>query len=431
MSVNAVLKKEGISEIEQLSTLKVNLISNNIATKLCKAFPEHDFDKATLFVSLSRLSMYVADILDSLCMAKYLSENNSIYFNKNMDLNDLNTIALHECIHYLQESKNPFGKVSKLGLATFSKKPVGVALNEAAVQLMASEANGTPQDLVTYYNITLPSNSPTYYTLACVLLKQITYFTGTYPLYHSTLFSNDIFKNTFINKTSRTHFNIIQNNFDKLVGLEDSLNELTIMLQNIDDNITSIKTINKRIENKKEEILNLFLKTQNIIMTNCFNSEFKNVKTISELRTFKSRLYNYQHLIGTTPNYTFYKDFYYFTMNKLEQKEEYLQNNTYIPTKSTAMVLFETNEGILHFIKTFFRKLLKLPRMNKEHVGATISRPRADNIRPYVFLSWFRCANWANTCTSPTINTFIRINFVYFCTSTYTFNWTYFCTSST
>jgi len=370
MGLNATLKKEGISSIEQLPTLKINLISNNIATKLCTAFPEHGFDKATLFANLSRLTMYTADIPDSLCMAKYFSENNSIYFNKNLDLNDLDTIALHECIHYLQEEKNPFGKVHKLGLATFGKNPVGVALNEAAVQLMATDANKNKEDLVTYYNITLPSISPTYYALECVLLKQLAYFTGTYPLYHSTLFSNDIFKNTLINKTSKTLFNIIQSNFDKLVELEDSLNELTIMLQNSGDNLTPIKILNKRIELKKKEIFNLFLKTQNIIMTNCFNSEFKNIKSISELHTFKSRLYNYQHLIGIAPNYTFYKDFYYFTMNKLEEKEGYLQSHNYKSTATVAMVLFETNEGMFHFIKTFFRKLFKLPNVNKEKVNA-------------------------------------------------------------
>ncbi|MCL2860358.1 MAG: hypothetical protein FWF46_07410 [Oscillospiraceae bacterium] len=370
MELNAILKKEGISSIEQLSTLKVNIISNNIATKLCTAFPEHGFDKAILFANLSRLTMYLADIPDSLCMAKYFSENNFIYFNKNLDLNDLDTIALHECIHYLQEEQNPFGKVRRFGLATFGKNPVGIALNEAAVQLMAAEANGNKEDLVTYYNITLPSNSPTYYTLESVLLKQIAYFTGTYPLYHSTLFSNDIFKNTIINKTSKTLFNIIQNNFDKLVKLEDNLNELTIMLQNSDDNFTSLKTINKRIEIKKEEIFNLFLKTQNIIMTNCFNSEFKNIKTIAELRTFKAKLYNYQHLIGISPNYTFYKDFYCFTMNKLEEKEAYIQSHNYKQSISTAMVLFETNESIFHFMKTFFKKLFKLPSVNREKVDA-------------------------------------------------------------
>ena len=368
MGLNAILKREGISSVEQLPTLKVNLISNNIATKLCTAFPEHNFDKAKLFANLSRLTMYIADIPDSLCMAKYFSETNSIYFNKNLDLNDLDAIALHECIHYLQEEKNPFGKVYKLGLATFGKKQAGVALNEAAVQLMAAEANGNKEDLVTYYNITLSSSSPTYYTLECVLLRQIAYFTGTYPLYHSTLFSNDIFKNTFTNKTSKTLFNIIQKNFDKLVELEDSLNELTIMLQNSDDNLTSVKTINKRIEVKKEEIFNLFLKTQNIIMTNCFNSEFKNIRTISELRTFKSRLYNYQHLIGTTPAYTFYTDFYYFTMNKLEEKEGFLLAHNYKRSTSTAMVLFEADESVFRFMKMFFKKLFKIPRMKVEKI---------------------------------------------------------------
>ena len=38
------------------------------------------------------------------------------------------------------------------------------------------------------------------------------YFTGTYPLYHSAIYSNDIFKNTFIKKANKKVYNIIVRN---------------------------------------------------------------------------------------------------------------------------------------------------------------------------------------------------------------------------
>jgi len=363
MGIDSILKKEGITVVEKLPILKTNIISNNIATKLCEVFPEHNFDKQTLFVNLSRLNMYTAEMPYTSSMAKYFSINQSIYFNQNLNLDDLDTIAIHECLHFIQESNAKNQNTKNMGLTNLDSKHYSSSLNEAAVQLMASETNKTKEDLVTYYNLTLPTTSPTYYTLECALLKQISYFTGTYPLYHSTIYSNDIFKNTFIQKTSKHTYKIIEKNFNRLTELQDILSDLTNELQYSNANSTKIKSINIAINNKKDEIYNLFLKTQNIIMTNCFNNEFKNIKNIEDLKNFKSRVYNFQYLIATHKDYTFYRDFFYYTMNRIEQKEEYLEQNglVFLPSdKETALTLFKEKESVFSFITTFFSKLKKL-----------------------------------------------------------------------
>ena len=49
MATYAKLKKEGIEVIEKLDVMKVNTIANNIANKLCNAFPEHNLKKSDLF----------------------------------------------------------------------------------------------------------------------------------------------------------------------------------------------------------------------------------------------------------------------------------------------------------------------------------------------------------------------------------------------
>jgi len=366
MGIDSVLKKEGITVIEKLPILKTNIISNNIATKLCEVFPEHNFDKQTLFVNLSRLNMYVAEMPYTSSMAKYFSQNQSIYFNQKLNLDDLDTIAIHECLHFIQESNAKAQNLNRMGLTNLDSKHYSSALNEAAVQLMASEANNEKDDLVTYYNLTLPTTSPTYYTLECALLKQMSYFTGTYPLYHSTIYSNDIFKNTFIQKTNKRTYKIVENNLNKLVELQDILSDMTNELQYSNANSTKIKSINSAINNKKEEIFNLFLKTQNIIMTNCFNMEFKNIKTFDDLKHFKSRVYNFQYLIATHKDYTFYKDFFYYTMNKVEQKEEILEKNGLIllhEENESALVLFQEPKSVFSFMATFFSKLKKLALM--------------------------------------------------------------------
>ena len=49
-------------------------------------------------------------------------------------------MAMHECIHFIQEFRDTNNNLVKLGLYNPSSN-TGLAINEAAVQLMASEAN--------------------------------------------------------------------------------------------------------------------------------------------------------------------------------------------------------------------------------------------------------------------------------------------------
>ena len=363
MNINSILKKEGIVISKSLSILQTNILASSIAGKLVAAFPEHHFDKQELFSSLSRLDMYMAKMPAGLAKAKYVSFNHSIYFDESLSFEDIANIAIHECIHFLQERKDENENLERLGLAHFTGAISGTALNEAAVQLMASEASGVKKDVVTYYNISFPTISSSYYPLQCLLVSQMAYFTGTYPLFHSTLYSNDIFKNTFIAKSSASTYSLVEKYLDKLVELEDVLCALTHDLQDANDNIKKIKSITTAITAKKNEIMNLFFRLQNTIMANCFHKEFNLIRNLEDIKTFKNRLYQYQDMIGTAQDYTFYHDFYQRTMIKLEQKREHIEAHGDIllgESTSTALVLATRPHNIFTFIKTFFYALKKL-----------------------------------------------------------------------
>ena len=62
MSIENILKKEGISNIKPLDINKIKLIAKDIAIKLCLAFPEHDFDRQALYNSFCSLNMYTATL---------------------------------------------------------------------------------------------------------------------------------------------------------------------------------------------------------------------------------------------------------------------------------------------------------------------------------------------------------------------------------
>ena len=179
MSIESDLRKDGITVVAPLDTLSVNTIARDVAEKLCKAFPNQHFIFQNLFIALSRIPMYIADIPEGFAEATYFYKNSSMYFKQGLKLDEMEIFAVHEFIHYLQEIKDKKGRLLRLGLCDFDDiKACGMGLNEGAVQLMASKANNSEEEIVKYYGISLPTTSPSYYPVLCNLVKQMAYVAG-------------------------------------------------------------------------------------------------------------------------------------------------------------------------------------------------------------------------------------------------------------
>lgn len=366
MGTNSRLKKEGIEIVEQLDTLKVNTIAINIASKLCLAFPEHNLSKSDLFTSISRLNMFIAKMPSDSSGAKYFYKNNSIYFNQETDLDEMAKLAMHECIHFIQELKDSNNNLIKMGFYNCSFN-TGLGINEAAVQLMASEANMCSSTSETYYNVSLNTISPNYYPLECALVNQMAYFTGTYPLFHSTLNSNDVFKNTFILNSNKRAYNAIVKNLDLLLAYENDLNYFANELQYA-NKVNEIKLLNKLVVSKKNAITSIFFKTQNLIIESCFISEFNNIRSLNDIKDFKKKLYNFKNIMGSNESYTFYNEFYRKIMENLEAKKEQIETfgeiSLFEPSEN-SLVLVDNTKHALSFIYSFFGKVKKLFGFNK------------------------------------------------------------------
>lgn len=363
MNIDYLLKKEGITNIKELDANQIKTISKDLAIKLCLAFPEHDLDRQALYNSFCTLDMYTAIMPKDSSGAKYVANTSSIYFNESLDFSTIPEVAMHECIHFIQEGrlldKNDF-----IGLTSFAS---GLALNEAAVQLMASEANMSNITEEKYYGIILKTISPDYYPLECTLVNQITYFTGTYPLYHSVLNSNEIFKNTFITKFNKRVYNRISRQLDKLLHLEGELNCYINELGD-SEKVNDIKELNNIITEQKQNITKLFFNIQNFIIRNCFTCEFNNISTMEDLKELKYKLYNFKNLIGTAECYTFYNDFYCDLMNALENKKEEILKYGEISLfkqECTALTIVDQSREKFNFVRIFIKKLKKLFRLNK------------------------------------------------------------------
>lgn len=363
MSINYILKKEGITVVKPLETLEINKIALKIADILCSNFPEHNLKKSDLFSSISRLNMYIAKMPNDQAKAKYLYKNDTIYFSEDMDLEDLNTLAVHECIHFLQELKDKRGRVTRLGLYKLQGKSSGMGINEAAVQLMASKATNSELDSVLYYNMNFCTESPDYYPLETAIMRELTYFTGTYPLFHSVLYSNDVFKNTFIAKSNEKTYNQIEYNLDLLIHYQEELSTTMYELQNCSEteaSLSKMKNLSSKIEALKSVILRITLEIQNSIIYNCFNTEFNYIRDNDSLKAFQEHLYNFKDYLINTDGYNYYNQFYCDMMNRLEEKRELIKkygNIKFFEEANKDLMLLETPTYGIAFFKKLFSKL--------------------------------------------------------------------------
>lgn len=362
MNINSILRKEGIELKSQLDKSQVNRIATIISEKICDTFPEHNLNYNDIFSMLSTLDMFIAKMPADSTAATYFSKINAIYFSDTMDLENIDTLVIHECIHAIQEVKNSNGKLLKLGLYNFSSSK-GQGINEAAVQLMATKIANVQEDSVKYYNLDFHTPSPLFYPIETALIHQMAYFTGSYPLFHSTLYSNHIFKNTFIAKSNEKVYHTIENNFDLIIHHEELLSfsyaELAEYSQN-NANLNKIKKLNQKIDNLKNSILNLTLSTQNLIIESCFNSELDNIRDMASVKTFRQRLYDFNNLLFTTANYDFYSKFYYEMMNKLEEKEELINKHgvlNYLNDLQTDLLDLTKDQFGFNFFRRLFNKL--------------------------------------------------------------------------
>lgn len=219
-----------------------------------------------------------------------------------------------------------------------------------------------------YFDIFLNTNSPFYYPLECALVNQMTYFTGTFPFFHSILNSDDVFKNTFISQFNKKIYNTIVNKLDKLLHMETELACYVNELQ-YSEKIKNIKNLNQIITKQKSNISKLFYDIQNYIIENCFTCEFNNIRNAEDLSEFKFLLYNFKEIIGHNDNYTFYNNFYCNMMSNLETKKEEIEKfgelNLFENEVSTALAIIPKTRYAFRFANTFIRKLKKLFKSNK------------------------------------------------------------------
>lgn len=354
-------KLHGISNITEISAKDRHTISKKAVDLIYPVVSEFKISKEMLFNSLGKSNMYLADF-DDLSMGKYDYTTNSIYFSNDLDIANLDSSVIHEILHFFQAELTEDNFLIRMGLFKPSKlfRPEkGLGLNEASVQYIASTIVKEIPDHVKYYELELTTPSSNYYPIETAIIRQMCFFTGTYPLFFSTLFSTDLFEKTFKTITSEENYNYIEEKLTYIVQLQEKLSDVYSTIHTHNQAESKKISVLNNITNLKNKLRETVLDVQKIIYTSAFANELDKIETVQDIVNMKTLISNFEnYIINYEGDYSFeqFKDKINIELNnKLALIEAY--GNYSFALKARKDILNLPKIYSQSFIKTFFSKI--------------------------------------------------------------------------
>ena len=361
MSVKPNHKLNGIRNAVEISAKDRHTISKKAIDLIYPVISEFNISKEMLFNSLGKSNMYLADF-DDMSMGKYDYTTNSIYFSNELDITNLDSSVIHEILHFFQAELTENNFLVRMGLFEPSKlfrSEKGLGLNEASVQYLASIIAKEVPDHVRYYELELVTPSSNYYPLETAIVRQMCFFTGTYPLFFSTLFSTDLFEKTFKTITSVDNYNYIEKKLTEIVHLQKKLSNIYSHIHTHNQAESKKISVLNNITNLKNKLRETVLDVQKIIYTSAFANELDKVETVQDIVNIQTLISNFENYIISYENdYSFeqFKDKISVELNnKLALIEAY--GNYSFALKAKKDILNLPKIYSQSFFKTFFTKI--------------------------------------------------------------------------
>ena len=361
MSVKPNHKLNGIRNAVEISAKDRHTISKKPIDLIYPVLSEFNISKEMLFNSLGKSNMYLADFED-MSMGKYDYTTNSIYFSNELDITNLDSSVIHEILHFFQAELTENNFLVRMGLFEPSKlfrSEKGLGLNEASVQYLSSIIAKEVPDHVRYYELELVTPSSNYYPLETAIVRQMCFFTGTYPLFFSTLFSTDLFEKTFKTITSVDNYNYIEKKLTEIVHLQEKLSNIYSHIHTHNQAESKKISVLNNITNLKNKLRETVLDVQKIIYTSAFANELDKVETVQDIVNIQTLISNFENYIISYENdYSFeqFKDKISVELNnKLALIEAY--GNYSFALKAKKDILNLPKIYSQSFFKTFFTKI--------------------------------------------------------------------------
>ena len=321
MGENYELKRYNIKPIRKLEVDEVEYIAEVATKKMEAMIPE--FSGKNMYEKIKNATIYLADIPDNYTKVNYILSTNSIYIRGEENIKKIDKIMFHEIFHYIQCVKNTAGEgmPERMGLCRFKEYRIkGLALNEAAIQLIISMIFEEEQESNKYFGIEVKSIHNKYFPILCALLQQIIYIVGDIPLVTSLLDNSDNFQIAFEEFAGERAYDFLMSSFDKMMKARDKIieNNRLINEQNLKD--SKKKLLDNQTKIYVKEIQNHFFAIQKLCYTEYFNRIFRKTKNAKELNEVKKEIERYYSHIGIINGEDDFMKYIQKKLNKLNKK---------------------------------------------------------------------------------------------------------------
>ena len=299
MEVNNELKRYNIEPIRELTKEEKTYIATETTKKLETMITE--FNGENMYKKIENAKIYLAHIPNRFTRVNYIVSTNAIYIREEESLKQIDEVLFHEIFHYIQCNieENNGTMPSRMGLCRFGAYNIkGLALNEAAIQLIISMVFDNKQEENKYFGIQIKSIKNKYFPILCAILQQIVYILGYMPLLTSILENSDDFEIEFEKFAGKNSYSFLLESFDKMMKARDEIVEKNRIIKNKSLEKRKIKILEKQIEIYINEIQNHFLAIQKLCYTEYFDPMFKRAKTKEDINKIEEEIERYNKHSG-------------------------------------------------------------------------------------------------------------------------------------
>ena len=295
----------GIQVNRELEEHEKSYISNFVADILRRKYPYLSCNYLDIVTMLYNTQMYVVEDKVGLSSVNYIYQDKSIYYSCKKDLNNIDELILHECIHKIQDKRDKHNKLMQMGNCEFTLSKVkGLYFNEAAIQYIVLSLLNKKSEIVEYRGIKLKNYNSSYCSLITNLIYQIMLLVNEENiLVRSTIEANNDFNYKMIDYFGEKEFYKIRDNFDKIAEYQ----------------------FRNDINDVSENLINTYKETTKIIAENYFTKCLKYVDKLDEIKELKNKLNKYIEYIEIEKKKD-ENEIYNSILSKILEKETELKN---------------------------------------------------------------------------------------------------------
>ena len=325
----------GIKPLGEITTTEKQIIVQNVIEQLI-TLSNIELNFEQIYERLLSTKMYRAHLENNIGKVNYFYKEKTIYFEENMNLEEIEENIIHECLHCIQDQRGEHEELQRMGLCIFEEYKVrGMALNEIGIKYLINKI--------------LKRNDK---TKIITLLKLMIIITGEDIFIDSLINNNDKFEEKFMEQTNTEFlYYKIQQGMDAIFDLEQEMNKLI----NIGKEVVNPEIYLNKLNTNKRTINQIFFELQWEIYTKYFGRKIQLIDQLEEIEKYKSELFCFNTWLEIGEEELKYTEF------ATEQLKQLNQVRQKIEKRKEHTSLIPVGQGPLYKLMKLIRKIFFRP----------------------------------------------------------------------